>query len=1733
MSVGHPSRSTSRSSNRSRGDSAPLPPPPSITPFTDGAEFEPCAATGSFFLYAQRNVILCLHHDTLAVERRFDKHREDVVWIAVDNVSEGGAGRHVVSYDVGQTAIVWDLYTGDEIARFAAYEQIKVAAWMRNGNIAFGNVQGNVILFEPTTSEHLSARTIFDPVTALAPAADCRTFAIGYLNGSILIAALQPSFTILHTLTTSRAPSQITGLAWHASSSKQKSEMLATQTLDGDLRVWSVPKPPHPDAPNIIRVLSRSESRQPGPCWFAWSKNGRLIQYAEGETRAWDVRTKRVAFETVPTIEGINAIANYGPTATLFTLGRNHTVQQYDLNPASTPILVADVQHVPANAPPSPPNSVEEQKHQQRTPATAVNTLAPSLPIHLDAASEEEDTTISPLQKMAEEMDQLEEERRDRVGPLSPSSSSRASVSSRGSGGQRRANNRRHERTHSSKASEASTTEGTVFSYGSSLRSGHESVSIRSTSSAASYKSSGLRNQVLRSPEETQPPAKMDLFPFVKARLSEVPFRPPHYGDSPKSTDFLRQQMLSVIFGWDDDVEDLIRDELARHPPGSPSSVILSKWLGDLSADTMAAMVGSESMAASDWMLLALSSMGLDSQKKVGEAFVQRLLQKGDIHPAVAIVLGLGELNEAIEIYVSQRHFLEAVLLTCLIFPADWQRQSHLVRKWGEVAVAHGQPELAVRCFSCTSIETSDMWFSPRAQDAVFHAQKEQVLGPAMLSPQLSPPVTGHSRVAAMNSSLKLITSFDERAAGKDSTNEDSTLLGVGVTPIADSAISPGPGSAYLRASARDPSSARTATPGGFNRRRLPSRDTPRVAALQDATPLANPSKPRLPISPADALVPNNNNSEPTSANPLARKSSLSSRSSGSGVLPTLSPSVYEPSTALKPANRPSRSESLPSPASGVFNRLKEQSKSRSRGASRDRKPDNLHVEVMKTVITEDAPSTAMLSSVPTTSGLTSASGAHSDYASPQLTGNSMASTKARSIDKYISSLEEANYHAKRQRADSRQRSARSASRTGKRETADDRGRSGARYIKPAKRSPSSPVPMSPDESYLRSQEMRQDEDYYRVTSPVESMGRGRGRSNIRADTSRQRADSKASRRQESPDGPSQARGGSKLAKSRGTSRQRSPDGRNANDGRGRSKSRGEGSVTRSPSSPLSMSPESKFYRNESTNEQHHGRPRQRSTSRKHGEHLLGSKRRDSPERGTLRDASTNRRLRSRGASVNREAHESSPDRLHGRQASRSRMPKLQTNFEEQKEALARKVLAQKELEERRLSLARRPSAPVIPHPGELAGSRPYVGNRSATEMGNSPNSYFPSMSALQERGPPRSNSVDADSMNRYSHIKVSGTSTATAPIGLPATPRAMRHPRYMGTDPIDREDIPAVPEIPASYTPQEQPAGDELAPLLPSSVFGQKPVELPRSASAPAEGKSPSNPTSGISTHPAFKPGLGTHARRGSHARKASQPDTLTNTTYKQPSPPIVTASIDETLHENQVVIIEDGEGSPPPVLDELRHLATPPPPPPPPSMYQVHQQSVSTNSLGVINIGIEDQTRHASPVAAHPSEVARARAGPTGENPTNGPTPSGSPNMHRRGRNSVSENIGSRIRGVAERMRSTSRSRNKSPPMESFTPSPYETVLPPIPFGRYGSEGRTKSPLETIADSIDNHRTGGHMPPPPPPAPAEQYYAGSNPPSRNNSAFAGYKHPREVRANMPPDQIQPGVYMSESGMI
>jgi hypothetical protein len=134
MSAGQLARHRSPSSASRPSNRAATP----IDARLNDVDFEPCAATASIFLYSQNTSIICLHHDTLALERRFDKHSDRVLGISVDNISERGAGRLVVSFDAGRTAIVWDLFTGEEVTRFQYYEDIKVAAWMKNGQIACG-----------------------------------------------------------------------------------------------------------------------------------------------------------------------------------------------------------------------------------------------------------------------------------------------------------------------------------------------------------------------------------------------------------------------------------------------------------------------------------------------------------------------------------------------------------------------------------------------------------------------------------------------------------------------------------------------------------------------------------------------------------------------------------------------------------------------------------------------------------------------------------------------------------------------------------------------------------------------------------------------------------------------------------------------------------------------------------------------------------------------------------------------------------------------------------------------------------------------------------------------------------------------------------------------------------------------------------------------------------------------------------------------------------------------------------------------------------------------------------------------------------------------------------------------------------------------------------------------------------------------------------------------------------
>ncbi|KAH6850887.1 hypothetical protein B0I37DRAFT_306973 [Chaetomium sp. MPI-CAGE-AT-0009] len=1645
--------------------------------------FDPCAATASMFLYAQGTSVVCCHYDTLAIERRFARHAEEVQLLAVDNHSDIGAGRLVVSYDVGQTAIVWDLMTGDEVARFASYENLTCAAWMRNGNVAFGNAQGNVILFEPTTSEHLSARTLDQiAITAISPAADCRTFAIGYQNGSLLIATLQPRFTILHNLTTSRGPSPIVTLSWHASSARSKSDMLSVQTNDGDLRVWSVSKAYNADDPaKIVRILKRTENYVTGPNWMGWSKNGRIIQHSESETVSWDVRTKHVTCDTIPTLETIRGLAVYGPSGTLFTLGANNTVQQFDLNAPA--MLVQNVQH-PANLlPPSPPISLEAEEKSQPGNVSESESQVQITFRPTDMSDQEEDGR-SPLARYLQSESDTEQYR-----PTTPASNiSRSTVSISSSTSQTAA------RRYPASTVSRGMTENTYISAGSSLRSGvtqprerreRESLSTTSSISMGSShyrptrKPSRLRNEVPRSPEDAR---VVDLFKFTKSRLIDVPYKAPFSTDHTRLTnDDLRRQMLSTIFGWHKDIDELVRDEMSRHPLGSTNRILLAKWLGDISTDIME--MGSENMTSSDWMLLALSGIGGQaSQHKLGRAYVQRLLESGDVHAAATIMVGMGDHNDAVEIYVSHKKYLEALVLTCLFFPAAWERQEQIVKKWGEWAVQHGQQQLAIRCFACTGRESTEPWSSPSAQQLTFPSITQTV--PELLSPPLSPPVMNHGpqRSIAKNSALKLITSFDPHAKNRLLANVDDgkTPIAGGATPIMETALSPGgadPATAILRGNRSQFNTPATARPvNGFGRQRLPSigeapdsaqRDLLTAITRQEADPYA---KALQSMEVHDTAIRKLELTRPNTASPRLMKDTA-------------------------------KGHPPPSPSPAAVAALMESGRVR-RNGSRSRIPEGLDLSLpsFKDSLPEDltSPEPSANSSVryhwpsrrrgpASVASSVSMASATSSVARSQ---RGYHADQGKGLDNYTYNPDVAptKKQARESSRDGRSGRGTSQSRKDDRGKSKDRGRAASRSYTPkgGKRSPKSPVPMSP-------------EDLINLATPREDLdqmshGGGKGRLiDISNDEMEPPSQPSTVRKvgYANRDG-SRVRGSSRTGSRNGrsSSRARSPDKRHvppALDLRGRSASRGPPS-NRSPSSPQPMSAnlqqhyygsdDEEDYRKAVEDQERFRLRNNRSTSRARGEvpaSPMSVRSTAWSTRETPREKSDLRRNTSHAGS------ESAPRRKIAAPLKTPAPMQLVTDSSGdlkviKDERQLKKEAAARELEARRKSLATRPSAPPIMHPDEITPAPLTSTLPSLMELPST--TYVP---PKKEDLPFRSASVDPNAGR-------SMYATRNRPaIGLPATPRAMR--LVMDSESSSRNNAP-VPPIPATFAqaspampPQPQPQHesptrrsperveeerkvDDVPLLLSSSVYTPPPpansraaAQIGRSMSAPPQdlvqpqghSRRPSavnstsmgrRPSHDANAFPARRPSHDANAfptRRPSHDANIPPP----------PPPPV------------------------PPMLKELQHLAQPPPPPPAPLPHAGSPKPVVYGgSSGMIEIVMDDdQQQHPQqPLQQqlqqqlYPQHYQPQQQQQPQQPPPPPPIPSAIPvseatvpiistpnprNGHNRGRSSVDNSIAGRISRATERMRSASRSRGtpsiKSP--ELVGGAPYESVPPPPP--------------------------------------------------------------------------------------
>ena len=1365
-------------------------------------------------------------------------------------------------------------------------------------------------------------------------------------------------------------------------------------------------------------------------------------------------------------------MACYGPQASLFTLGPNHTVQQYDINP---PALAKEVQYLPM-APPPPPS---KPNPAQRIPGTA-----PPIAVTRGSETERGPSTLSGTQRIANETQAVEHARQLRDEMASPLSST--SRNSRTDTMSTTSSNRGFPRHLPSISSRAQS--GTTFSTISPSMVGRDSLFSGTTSiypSTASMASSGrrskgsrLRQELVRSPEGSY----VDLFPRSRIRLANMTYEHPEPLDQENmSSDDLRRRMLEVVFGWSDDIEALIKDELIHQQPGSQSAVLLSKWLGDVDSDLMTASGMSDNVSELDWMMMALSNMGASgTMNKMGENMVQRLLRKGDFHTAATILLSLGDREDAVEVYVSRSFYMEAILLTCLAFPSDWQRQAHLVRRWGEFVVENSQQHLAIRCFSCTGVEPPIPWSSPSPRAVNTPSQTAPSIQ-SMLSPPTSPPTAAPlTRMTTKNSSLKVITSFEAPAQaqfkfpGLASTDRTPTN-GPGVTPIAESAISPGgtPGG-FDRRQTRGMNSltGRMTTPGGYHRNRLPSiGETPvdvKLPAFPRPSQLPTPDN-----SGSDAEKERENHLRSQTSDAKVEKESeepppllLSSARYDPGTPATgKTPMTAVPQTSV-------RTTILPNPPEESFSVLKE--RSRNRNGSRDRKPDGLHIRMpsQDQIQTTHYLSSAGIGSQPseqrtsnTLNSLHSAglSTGRSDGRSPSISGQSWASAKSpsvsgRSIDQYISSLEEAGSrsrktkHKAEKRGESREgRPPKSQSKHRTHERSEDRGRDDRRYVRPAKRSPSSPKPMSP-ETYLEPNGVESlDGQIADIRSPVSEARQIRDDSRQPKAASKIRSGSKASDyshrtvRHRSPEGVYDSNLGSEasFSRSKASSRQPSPRGLLDPNGRGRSKSKNKGSIARSPSSPLpmSMSPQAQFYQ-ASDEEDDPLRLVEANRQRLRSTHRSGSRRPRERGNSSRREKSPDRRR------AHEEYHLRVPDSDEMRHQPRSAVePRRESGdqmldnvqepkLERQKSARTqKKEIAARELEARRESLLRNPEAPPILHPDEVS-ARPTPPYRAQTDLSNSPTSWNPVVSQYETRKYPVTPVAmgNGDASNRAASV---------GPYGLPATPRAMRHPRY-----DKQESIPAVPEIPESVQP------------LPEMYYTGHPMqEFPRSMSAPVPDQHPPMPVD-LPTHPAFHKALRPGKRlnfsplgdigQQRHKRSSDSP--------RNTHDPF-TAGIDETLHAAesgvQIVSVDD-----PPLLPELQHLSMPPPPPPPPPpapfpySNDPESSSLSSNSnVGVIKMVLDNEPEDEANVIEVPPpppeiiSIRNTRSPPIGTaaSPPPSLSRSGSAGRHHRGR---SDNFKNGIKGITDRLRSTSRGRNtKSPDQVANTPSPYESV-PPLYF-------------------------------------------------------------------------------------
>lgn len=942
----------------------------------------------------------------------------------------------------------------------------------------------------------------------------------------------------------------------------------------------------------------------------------------------------------------------------------------------------------------------------------------------------------------------------------------------------------------------------------------------------------------------------------------------------------------------------------------------------------------------------------------------------------------------------------------------------------------------------------------------------------------------GPQRSIAKNSALKLITSFDNSQAKAkffSGTGDDGkTPIAGGATPIVESALSPGgadPMTAILRGNRSQFNTPASARPiHGFDRQRLPSiGEAPDSAQRELLTAVSKPAGDPY----AAAVQPlddhdNAANTESTKAPPPPSPSpaAVAALMEGARKRNGSRSRIPEGLDLSLPSLNDSMPDDLTSPEQSAHSAVRYHWPSRRRGPG------------------------SIASSV--TSAASSVASRHRGHGHHH----------GRSLDDYIHSLDAAQsrQHGRGSSRDGRHHGRDvSQSRREDRETSRDRGRATARGYTPkgGKRSPKSPVPMSP-------------EDLINLATPKESVDKphdsqSRGQlvdvSNDELEPSSQ--PSTVRKVGYSNRDGSRVRGSSRAPSrsGRGSSRARSPDKHRMQSVRGRSTSRGEPS-RRSPTSPQPMSTQlqphyygsddEEDYRRAIEDRERFRRRNNRSTSR--------SGRGDAPTSpgGSVRATawSTRDAARERPHGIRRSASHAGTDSSSRRKigaplATPAPMQLVTDSSGDLKvikdERQLKKEAAARELEERRKSLARRPSAPPILHPDEIT---PAPASRSPPMLMELPSTTY--VPPKKENLPSRSASVD-HSAGRSMFAQRNGPQ-----IGLPANPRAMR--LVMESESAKRGPNSQIPSTFAEASPEEplprhnspgkqSPKKEEKATegqkeddvpmLLPSTVYTPPPpansrlaAQIGRSMSAPPQDLAP--PEGNVRGPSAMNGG-----RRPSHDASAVGGRRPSHDASMPPPPPPPA----------------------PPMLKELQHLAQPPPPPPAPLAHlgpTSPKPVVYGGSSGMIEIVMDDdqQQQHQEQQKQQQQEEEQQQQQHQPQQASQSSTPAAVPvsektvpiisppaprNGHSRGRSSTDNSIGARLTRATERMRSVSRNRlgrdnvsarAKSP--EIVMVAPYESVPPPPMAMNYRLQNQVFQQIQAQVaqqQAQNEYRTGLHQ--------------------------------------------------------